>query len=125
MTEALAASRRRPRRVTTQARSVLGGVSATLRTNGSERRSLLSYALYTLARLRHRVCVATFPHDLVLQRALQRANTGGAFASRPMAPALGWNLAYGIDSLRVRLRGVEGEPSCTRSRSASRLRSWA
>lgn len=57
------------------------------------------------------VClVATFPHDLLLQRALQGATAGSALRIETGAGRLGWTLAYGIDSLRLRPRNDDGEP---------------
>ena len=83
---------------------------AALGTGASGRRSpLLWYGLYTLAIFL--VCfVATFPHDLLLQRALTGAAAGMPVRIDAGGGSLGWTLAYGIDSLRVRARDGDGEP---------------
>lgn len=74
------------------------------------RRALLGYGLYTAALFV--VCfLATFPHDLVLQRALTAATAGSPVRVETGRGSLGWSLAYAIDSLSVRARDdAEREP---------------
>jgi type II secretion system protein N len=93
-------------RLTGGARALLAGLGAG---SAGRRGPLLWYGLYTLALFV--VCfAATFPHDLVLQRALTAATSGSAVRIDATGGSLGWTLAYGIDSLRVRARDGEGEP---------------
>ncbi len=54
--------------------------------------------------------IATFPHELLVNRALRSATGQSAFQIETGTSRLGWTLAYGIDSLRVRLRDGESEP---------------
>ena len=57
------------------------------------------------------VCfAATFPHDVVLQRALSGATRNMPIRVETGRGSLGWTLAYGIESLRVRAREGDGEP---------------
>lgn len=73
------------------------------------RRGLLGYAVYTAALFV--VCfVATFPHDLVLQQALTAATARSPVRIETGHGSLGWTLAYGLDSLRVRPASGDGEP---------------
>jgi type II secretion system protein N len=71
--------------------------------------SLLGYALFTL--LLFLVCfVLTFPHDLLLQRALVGATAGLPIRVETGTGSLGWSLAYGLDALKVRARDGDAEP---------------
>lgn len=74
------------------------------------RRALLGYGLYTLALFV--VCfLASFPYDLWLQRLLATATSGSPVRIETGGGALGWNLSYAIDSLRVRARAdAERDP---------------
>ncbi len=73
------------------------------------RRAVLWYGLYTVVLFV--VCLlGTFPHDLVLQRALSAATAGSPVRIEAGRGRLGWSLAYAVDSLRVRLRDGESEP---------------
>jgi type II secretion system protein N len=74
-----------------------------------ERGPLLGYGLYTLV-LFVLCFVATFPHDLLLQRLLHGATAGTAVRVETGAGSLGWTLAYTIDSLRLRAGDDEAEP---------------
>jgi type II secretion system protein N len=74
-----------------------------------ERRPLLFYGLYT-GMLFAVFLVATFPHDLLLQRALQSATAGTAFRVDAGGGRVGWALAYALDSLRLRTRAADVEP---------------
>lgn len=94
-----------------------GGVAASLGTRlagifgatPGRRRVVLGYALYTAVLFV--VCfVATFPHDLVLQQALTAATVRSPVRIEAGRGSLGWTLAYGIDSLRVRSATGDGEP---------------
>ncbi len=70
---------------------------------------LLGYALFTLVLFV--VCfVATFPHDLLLQRALLGATAGMPIRLETGAGSLGWSLAYALDALKVRAREGDAEP---------------
>ena len=70
---------------------------------------LAGYALFTLVLFV--VCfAATFPHDVVLQRALSGATRNMPIRVETGPGSLGWTLAYGIESLRVRAREGDGEP---------------
>lgn len=70
---------------------------------------VLWYAIFTVVVFLIAL-VATFPHELVLNRALRGATGRSPFEVETGASRLGWTLAYGIDSLRVRLRDVDGDP---------------
>jgi type II secretion system protein N len=70
---------------------------------------VLWYAIFTLA-VFVIALVATFPHELVVNQALRGATGRSAFLVETGGSRLGWTLGYGIDSLRVRLRDVEGDP---------------
>lgn len=73
------------------------------------RRTLVAYAGYTLTVFV--ICfVATFPHDLLLQRALRTATASAPFRVETGPGNLGWSLAYGIESLRIRGKTDDGEP---------------
>ena len=88
-------------RLVTRAGAVLGGLGG--------RGPLLGYGLYT--GVLFVLCfVATFPHDLVLQRILHGATEGSAIRIETGVGSLGWTLAYALDSLRVRARDDEAEP---------------
>jgi type II secretion system protein N len=93
-------------RLTGGARALVAGLGSGV---AGRRGPLLWYGLYTCALFV--VCfAATFPHDLVLQRALTAATAGMPVRIDAGGGSLGWTLAYGIDSLRVRARNGEGEP---------------
>ncbi len=70
--------------------------------------TLLYYGLYTLV-LFLVALAATFPHDLLLQRALRRATLGTRVTVASEGGTLGWSLAYGIDALRIRRSDGDGE----------------
>ena len=76
---------------------------------GGNRRTLLAYAAFTVVFFV--VCfLATFPHDLMLQRALRSATASTPFRIETGAGSLGWTLAYGLESLRVRGKADDGDP---------------
>ncbi len=76
---------------------------------GGNRRSLVAYACYTL--LLFGLCfIATFPHDLLLQRALRTATVSSPFRIETGPGSLGWSLSYGIESLRIRGKADDAEP---------------
>jgi type II secretion system protein N len=88
------------------ARAVLARLS--VGATGSPR-SLLWYGLYTGALFV--ICfVATFPHDLLLQRVLHGATAGTPLRIETGAGRLGWTLGYGVESLRVRRSDADAEP---------------
>jgi type II secretion system protein N len=91
-------------RLTDGARGLVAGLG------GSGRRTpLVWYGLYTFALFV--VCfVATFPHDLLLRRALTGVSAAMPVRIDAGGGSLGWTLAYGIDSLRVGARDGDGEP---------------
>jgi len=69
----------------------------------------LGYALFTLVLFV--VCfVATFPHDLLVQRALLDATAGLPIRVETAGGSLGWSLAYALDALKVRAHEGETEP---------------
>jgi type II secretion system protein N len=73
------------------------------------RRTLLAYAGFTFVVFV--LCfLATFPHDLVLQRALRTATANAPYRVETGAGSVGWTLAYGLDSLRVLGKGDDAEP---------------
>ncbi len=74
-----------------------------------ERRPVLFYGLYT-ALLFAVFLAATFPHDLMVQRALQDATANTAFRAEAAGGRIGWTLAYALESLRVSARAGDGEP---------------
>lgn len=99
-------------RVATWAREAAAGLRPGLeRIADGERRPLVFYGLYT-AVLFVVFLAATFPHDLMLQRALQSATAGTAFRMEAAGGRVGWALAYALESLRVRTRAGadDGEP---------------
>ncbi len=67
------------------------------------------YALFTVVVFLIAL-VATFPHELLVNRVLRSATGRSAFQVETGASRLGWTLAYGIESLRVRLRDTDGDP---------------
>lgn len=87
-----------------RARAVLAGLGAR-----AARGTTLGYVVFTVTVFLIAL-VATFPHELVVNRALRDATGRSAFEVETGASRIGWTLAYGIDSLRVRLRDVEGDP---------------
>ncbi|MCC6848522.1 MAG: type II secretion system protein GspN [Deltaproteobacteria bacterium] len=99
--------------MTPEARAPRGaaGAAARLRTlltaagggTPARRRVAIGYGLYTLA-IFVLSFLATFPHDLLLRRALAAATAGTAVRVEMGPSSLGWNLAYAIDSLQVRAR---------------------
>ena len=85
------------------------GLVAGLAGAPGRRRALVGYAAYTAALFL--VClIATFPHDLVLQRALTAATARSPVRIETGRGSVGWSLAYALDSLRVRAAGGDGEP---------------
>jgi type II secretion system protein N len=73
------------------------------------RRTVLVYAGFTLVVFA--VCfLATFPHDLLLQRALRSATANAPYRVETGPGSLGWTLGYGLESLRVLGRTDEAEP---------------
>ena len=88
------------------ATAVRGGLE---RVATGERRPVLLYALYT-ALLFVVFLAATFPHDLMVQRALQEATANTAFRADAAGGRIGWTLAYALESLRVSARSGDGEP---------------
>lgn len=93
-------------RVATWAREAAAGVRPGLaRVAAGEGRPFLLYGLYT-ALLFVVFLAATFPHDLMLQRALQSATAGTAFRMDAAGGRVGWALAYALESLRVRPRAA-------------------
>lgn len=75
-----------------------------------ERRPVLFYGLYTVL-LFVVFLAATFPHDLLVQRALQDATAGTAFRAEAAGGRVGWTLGYALESLRVSARAAaDGEP---------------
>ncbi len=101
----------------TSVAGVAGGVARGTRAfvgrlgaGGPDRRSaLLGYGLYTLV-LFVLCFLATFPHDLVLQRALTGATAGMPVRIDAGRGSVGWTMAYAIESLRVALRDGEADP---------------
>jgi type II secretion system protein N len=85
-------------------RAAVGGVRLQ-----APRGPLLGYVLFTVV-VFVMCLVATFPHELLVSRALRAATGQSAFQVETGASRLGWTLAYGIDSLRVRLRDGDDEP---------------
>jgi len=74
-----------------------------------ERRPVLFYGLYTVV-LFVVFLTATFPSDLVVQRALQAATAGTAFRAEAAGGRVGWTLAYALESLRIDARALDGDP---------------
>lgn len=97
-------------RLLARIRGAVGGLTSGLeRMERGERRPFLWYGLYTLVFFA--LCfVATFPHDLLLQRVLQGATAGTPFRVETGDASLGWTLGYAIDSLRVHASDGEAEP---------------
>jgi type II secretion system protein N len=105
-----AAAQSRLGRLLARIRGTVSGLTSGLeRMESGERRPVFWYGLYALV-LFVLCFVATFPHDLLLQRVLQGATAGTPFRIETGAASLGWTLGYDIDSLRLRASNGEADP---------------
>jgi len=85
-------------------------VSERLQLRGAGSRGpLLAYGLYTLV-LFVLCFVATFPHDLLVQRALRGMTAGTPIRIETGAGRVGWMLDYAVDGVRVRAGDDAAEP---------------
>jgi type II secretion system protein N len=79
------------------------------RLGAGDRRALAWYGAYTVAIFT--LCfLVTFPHDLMLQRALQTLTSDTPVRIETGSAGLGWGLRYGVAGLRVRALDGVGEP---------------